>query len=111
MRIDFSLFHCFILHFTLKCKILTIKYSLFQQAVSPQKVDTLSLEHLIEFDVEKFNKTASDLQAIIRDELNIPENSHDLLVPIEEELKKCVRILTRIKLLAKERSYVAPIYH
>ena len=93
--------------------------SSFQQPVSPQKVDTLLLEHLVktakfltnESDVEKFNKTALDLQAIIRDELNIPENLHDLLVPIEEELKKCVRVLTQTKLLAKERSYVAPLYH
>jgi len=59
----------------------------------------------------EINKTASDLQAIIRDELNIPENLHDLLVPIEEELKKCVRVLTRTKLLTKDRSYVAPLYH
>ena len=57
--------------------------SSFQQPVSPQKVDTLSLEHLVktvkfltnESDVEKFNKTASDLQAIICDELNTLENS------------------------------------
>ena len=64
--------------------------SLSQQPVSPQKGDTSSLEHLVktiklltnESDVEKFNKTASDLQAIIRDELNIPENSHDILVPV-----------------------------
>ena len=63
--------------------------SSFQQPVSPQKVDTLSLEHLVktvkfltnESDVEKFNKTASNLQAVNRDEFNTRGNSQDFLVP------------------------------
>ena len=70
--------------------------SLFQQPVPPQKGDTSSLEHLIktiklltnESDVEKFNKIASDLQAVIHDELNTLEKMQDLLGPIKEELKK-----------------------
>ena len=70
--------------------------SLSQQLVISQKGDKSSFQHLFnsiklltqESDHEKFNKIASDLQAAMRDEFKIPQNTQDLLTNIKEELNK-----------------------
>ena len=74
--------------------MLTFKMSLSQQPVIPQKGDKSSFEHLVhsiklltqESDNEKFNKIASDLQAVIRDEFKILRNTQDLLAYIKKGL-------------------------
>ena len=62
--------------------------SLSQLPVLAQKVHKLTFEHLVhiinllkvEGDIEKFNKIASDLQAVICDGLNSYINPQDLLL-------------------------------
>jgi len=64
--------------------------SLSQLPVFAQKGDKLTFEHLVhsiemltcEGDIEKFNKIASDLQAIIYDGLKSEINTQDLLLDI-----------------------------
>ena len=88
------MFHCFIFAYTIKCKILNSTMSLSQLPVSPQKGDKLTFEHLVhsikllkhEADIEKFNKIASDLQAVICDGLKSHSNTSDLLSDIIEGL-------------------------
>jgi len=68
--------------------------SLSQQPVSPQNGDKSSFKHLVksiklltkESDIEIVNKIASDLQAVIRDELKLLQNTQDILACIKEEL-------------------------
>ena len=70
--------------------------SLSQLPGFPQKGDKLTFEHLVhsikllklEGDIEKFNKIASDLQAIICDGLKSDRNTQDLLLGIREGLNK-----------------------
>ena len=73
--------------------------SLSQLPGFPQKGDKLTFEHLVhsikllklEGDIEKFNKIASDLQAVICDGLRSKSDTLDLLSVIREGLNK-VRI-------------------
>ena len=73
--------------------------SLSQLPVLAQKVHNLTFEHLVhsinllkvQGDIEKFNKIASDLQAVICDGLTSESNTKDLLSGIKEGLNK-VRI-------------------
>ena len=68
--------------------------SLSQLPGFPQKGHKLTLEHLVhsikmlthEPDVEKFNKIASDLQAVICDGLKSDSNTQDLLLDVMEGL-------------------------
>ena len=68
--------------------------SLSQLPGFPQKGDKLTFEHLVhsikllklEGDIEKFNKIASDLQAVIYDGLKSDSNTQDLLLDIMEGL-------------------------
>ena len=70
--------------------------SLFQLLGFPQKGHKLKFEHLVhsinllkvEGDIEKFNKIASDLQAVICDGLKSYSNTQDLLLGIREGLNK-----------------------
>jgi len=75
-------------------KFLISTMSLSHQPVSPQKGDKLTFEHLVhsikllnqEVDIDKFNKIASDLQAVICDGLKSLDNTADLLSDITEGL-------------------------
>ena len=84
------MFNCFIFTYTIKRKFLTSTMSLSQLPVFPQKGDKPTFEHLVysikllthQADIEKFNKIASDLQAVIRDGLKSHSNTQDLLLDI-----------------------------
>ena len=85
--------------YAIKCKILTSTMSLSQLPVLAEKVHKLTFEHLVrsinllkaQGDFEKFNKIASDLQAVICDGLKSKSDTLDLLSVIREGLNK-VRI-------------------
>ena len=84
---------CFVVSFWLiqfNAKFLISAMSLSQQPVSPQKSDKLTFEHLVhsikllnqEVDIDKFNKIASDLQAVICNGLKSLDNTVGLLSDI-----------------------------